>query len=208
MARSGLLVDYGGVLTSDLFQSFADFCTEEGLDPQRVRHTFSGDREAAKLLVKFECGAIGEEEFEPALAAKLGVREPSGMIDRLFAGMRPEPAMIDAVAAARRQGIRTGLLSNSWGHRYDRSRFDELFDVIVISGDVGMRKPDPRIYTLAAERLGLPPEEIVFVDDLEQNLVPATEAGMGAIHHHASRTADSIAALERELGLTLRASPA
>jgi putative hydrolase of the HAD superfamily len=207
VARSGLLVDYGGVLTSDLFESFADFCTAEGLDPQVVRHTFSGDREAAKLLVKFECGAIPESEFEPALAAKLGVQRAEGMIDRLFAGMRPEPAMVEAVALARRSGVRTGLLSNSWGRRYDRSRWDELFDEIVISGDVGMRKPDPRIYALAAEKLGLPPEEIVFVDDLEQNLAPARAAGMGAVHHHASRVERTIAELERELGVTLTAPP-
>jgi epoxide hydrolase-like predicted phosphatase len=196
-----LLVDYGGVLTSDLFQSFADFCTAEGLDPRAVRDAFQEDRETARLLVDFECGRIPESDFEPALAGKLGVAEPVGLIDRLFAGMQPEPAMIEAVAIARGAGVKTGLLSNSWGHRYDRSRFDELFDCIVISGDVGMRKPDPRIYELAAERLGLAPDEIVFVDDLEQNLSPAREAGMVGVHHR--RAEDTVRELEGLLGMAL-----
>jgi len=201
MARRGLLVDYGGVLTTDLFKSFADFCTAEGLDPAAVRDTFRNDRATAKLLVDFECGRIAETEFEPSLARALTLTDHAGLIDRLFAGMRPEPSMIEAVAAARRQGIRTGLLSNSWGHRYDRSRFAELFDGIVISGDVGIRKPDPRIYALAAEELGLSAQEIVFVDDLEQNLTPAREAGMAAIHH--TRADATIAELERLLVLDL-----
>ena len=65
--------------------------------------------------------------------------------------------MFDAVAAARRAGIRTGLVSNSWGEEgYDRARFDELFDVLVISGELGIRKPAPEIYALAAERLERP----------------------------------------------------
>ena len=88
--------------------------------------------------------------------------------------------MFDAVAAARRAGIRTGLVSNSWGEEgYDRARFDELFDVLVISGELGIRKPAPEIYALAAERLGRPPERCVFVDDLPGNLKPAARAGDG-----------------------------
>ena len=199
--RSGLLIDYGGVLTTDLFESFADFCRAQGLDPRTVRDTFTNDRAAAKLLVDFECGRMTEEEFEPHLARALTIDSHEGLIDGLFAGMAPEPAMVEAVAAARRSGIRVGLLSNSWGRRYDRSRWDELFDEIVISGDVGMRKPDPRIYVLAAERLGLPAQEIVFVDDLEHNLVPAREAGMETIHHR--RADETIARLETLLGLEL-----
>ena len=85
----------------------------------------------------------------------LGVADHEGLIARLFGGMRPDEAMFDAVAAARRAGVRTGLVSNSWGEEgYDRARFAELFDVLVISGELGIRKPAPEIYALAAERLG------------------------------------------------------
>ena len=198
---SGLLVDYGGVLTTNLFTSFGDFCTAEGLDPHAVAGAFAGDREARRLLVRFEKGAMEERDFEVALAAKLGV-SGDGLIDRLFAGIRPEPAVIDAVAAARRQGVRCGLLSNSWGHRYDRSRWEELFDATVISGEIGMRKPDPEIYALAAERLGLPPQEIVFVDDIQHNLPPAEAIGMATVHHTTAEK--TVTELESLLGLELR----
>lgn len=197
----GLLVDYGGVLTTNLFRSFGDFCTAEGLDPHAVAGAFAGDKEARRLLVRFEKGQMEERDFEVALAAKLGVSD-EGLIDKLFAGMGAEPVMIEAVAAARRQGIRCGLLSNSWGHRYDRSRWEELFDATVISGEIGMRKPDPEIYALAAERLGVPPQDIVFVDDIQHNLAPAEEIGMATVHH--TDPERTVSELEALFGLVLR----
>ena len=198
---SGLLVDYGGVLTTNLFRSFGDFCAAEGLDPHAVAGAFAGDREARRLLVRFETGEIEERDFEVALAEKLGVADDR-LIDKLFAGLGAEPLMVEAVAAARRQGIRCGLLSNSWGHRYDRSRWEDLFDATVISGEIGMRKPDPQIYALAAGRLGVPAQEIVFVDDIQHNLPPAQELGMAAIHH--TDPEKTVAELESLLGLELR----
>jgi epoxide hydrolase-like predicted phosphatase len=92
--------------------------------------------------------------------------------------------MVEGVRAARRAGVRTALLSNSWGdERYDREVLAELFDAWVISAEVGMRKPEPAIYELAAERIGLPPEACVFVDDLPGNLKPARVIGMATIVH-------------------------
>lgn len=197
--RRGLLVDYGGVLTTNLFASFAAFCTAEGLDPQALRQAFAGDEEAARLLVRFEKGQMEEAEFEVALAGKLGVA-PEGLIDRLFAELQADALVIDVVARARRGGVRCGLLSNSWGHRYDRSQWEEMFDVTVISGEVGLRKPDPEIYVLAAKRLGLPPQDIVFVDDIPQNLAPAEALGMTTVHH--TDSAATVAALERLLPIS------
>jgi HAD superfamily hydrolase (TIGR01509 family) len=82
--------------------------------------------------------------------------------------------MLAAVRAAKRAGVRTGLISNSWGDalEYDRDAFADLFDGWVISHEVGLRKPDPAIYVLGAEKIGLPPEACVFVDDLGGNLKP------------------------------------
>src|ERR671915_155009 len=104
---------------------------------------------------------------------------------------------------ARRQGIRTGLLSNSMGTaRYDRASFPELFDGVVISGEVGLHKPQPEIFLLGAERAGVEPEECVFVDDLRQNCEGAEAVGMTAIlHRGADRT---LPELERLLGVELR----
>ena len=201
MAPRGLLVDYGGVLTTNLFHSFSAFCESEGLDAQAVASAFAGDKEAARMLVHFEKGKVDEAEFEVALARKLGVSH-TGLIDRLFSRMQPEPLVIEAVAAARRAGVRCGLLSNSWGHRYDRSRWQELFDATVISGEIGIRKPDPEIYGLAAEKLGLAPPEIVFVDDIPHNLRPAEELGMATIHH--TEPEKTVRELEALLDLELR----
>jgi epoxide hydrolase-like predicted phosphatase len=203
MPRRGLLVDFGGVLTTNVFQSFQDFCEVEGLAPGTVRDRFRGDPEAQRLLFDLEEGRLTEEEFEPRFAAVLGVADPLGLIDRLFAGMRADEEMLSAVAAAKRAGVRTGLVSNSWGKgRYDRSRFPELFDGTVISGEVGMRKPLPEIYALGAESIGLEPADCVFVDDLPPNLKPAAELGMATVHHVTA--AQTIPQLEELLGVALR----
>jgi len=200
--RRGLLVDFGGVLTTDVFASFQAFCEAEGLTPDAVAARFRQDPSARDLLGDLECGRITEEEFEPRFAVLLGVEERPGLIDRLFAGMRPDQAMVAAVRAARGAGVRTGLVSNSWGHgRYDRSEFPTLFDGTVISGEVGLRKPDPAIYRLGADAIGLEPAQCVFVDDLPGNLKPARELGMATVHHRAAD--DTVPELERLLGVRL-----
>jgi epoxide hydrolase-like predicted phosphatase len=111
--------------------------------------------------------------------------------------------MIAAVRAARQAGVRTGLISNSWGtRRYPRDLLAELFDGIVISGEEGTRKPDPRMYELGAERIGLPAQACVYVDDLPFNLEPAEQLGMATVHHTDAGT--TVAELERLLGRELR----
>jgi epoxide hydrolase-like predicted phosphatase len=201
--RAGLLVDWGGVLTTDVFASFRAFCEAEGLSPETVRDRFRADPEAGDLLARLETGELAEAEFEPRFAALLEVA-PEGLIERLFGGMGPDAAMLAAVRTARAAGVRTGLLSNSWSaDHYDRDLLAELFDAWVISGEVGMRKPDPAIYALAAERMGLPPEAIVFVDDLPGNLKPARALGMATVVHRGDAEA-TLAELEPLLGLSLR----
>jgi putative hydrolase of the HAD superfamily len=200
---SGLLVDFGGVLTTDVFASFQAFCQAEGLTEDAVRQRFRQDPRARDLLADLECGRLSEEEFEPRFADLLEVRDHAGLIDRLFAGMRPDQAMVDAVRAAKRAGVLTGLISNSWGKgRYDRSQFPELFDGTVISGEVGIRKPDPRIYALGAQAIGLEPSQCVFVDDLPGNLKPARELGMATVHHTSAE--ETVPQLEDLLGVRLR----
>lgn len=203
----GLLIDWGGVMTTNLFSSFAAFCEAEGLDPHKLRNLFRDDREARDLLVEFECGRVEESFFQERLCAALEVSPARAetLIDGLFAGAKADEAMIAAVRTARGAGVRTGLVSNSWGtRRYPRELLAELFDGIVISGEEGMRKPTPAIYELGAERIGLRPEECVFVDDLPFNLEPARELGMATVHHTAAE--ETIPQLERLLGLTLQPS--
>jgi putative hydrolase of the HAD superfamily len=200
--REGLLVDFGGVLTTNVFESFRAFCEEEGLMADTVRDRFMKDPLARELLFDLELGRITEEEFEPRFAAVLEVERHEGLIDRLFAGMGPDEAMIEAVRRAKAAGVRTGMVSNSWGAgRYDREALGELFDGVVISAEEDMRKPDSRIYALGAERIGLPPQACVFVDDLPGNLKPALELGMATVHH--TDAASTIVRLEDLLGVSL-----
>jgi putative hydrolase of the HAD superfamily len=198
----GLLVDWGGVLTTNVFDSFRAFCEGEGLSPEEVGTRFRHDPEVRRLLIDLETGEMPEDAFQVAFGAALTV-EPEGLVDRLFAGVRPDEEMIGAVRRARAEGIRTGLISNSWGtRRYDRPLLGELFDGIVLSGEEGMRKPTPGMYELGAERIGVPAESCVFVDDLPFNLEPAVELGMATVHH--VDPAETIAELEKLLDVPLR----
>lgn len=198
----GLLVDWGGVMTSNVFDAFKAFCAGEGLSPETVGQHFRSDERSRELLIGLETGALPEEEFEPRFAAVLGV-SAAGLIDRMFAGAQADETMLGAVRRARGAGVCTGLISNSWGtRRYDRALLADLFDGVVISGDVGIRKPTPAIYKLGAQALGLAPAECVFVDDLPFNLKPATELGMATVHH--TDAGGTVAELERLLAVELR----
>jgi putative hydrolase of the HAD superfamily len=198
-----LLVDFGGVLTSNVFDSFRRFCRAHDLDPDRVKQLFLEQPEAIGELRRLERGELSEDDFAARFGAMLGIEDTSGLVDVLFAGMEPDEAMTDAVRRARSAGVRTGLISNSWGTgRYDRSVFPELFDGVVISGEVGLHKPQPEIYELGAERVGVAAAECVFVDDLRENCAGAEAVGMTAVlHRGAERT---LPELERLLGVALR----
>ncbi len=200
--RTGLLIDWGGVLTTNLFASFHAYCLSVELDPEVLAGRFRKDPEARELLIALEQGEIDESAFERHFAKLLGIA-PDGLIDGLFTEVAPDVEMLDAVRRAHAAGIRTGLVSNSWGvHRYPHELFDELFDGIVISAREGIRKPSRRMYELGAERAGAPAEDCVYVDDLPFNLTPAQELGMATVHHTSSDT--TIPELERLLGLPLR----
>ena len=122
--------------------------------------------------------ASPSDEFELRFAKRLGLNEASDLIDSMFRGMRPSEPMVAAVRDARAAGIRTGLVSNSWStSHYDRDLLADLFDAVVISAEVGMHKPQPEIYLLAAERLGRAPSSCVFVDDLRENCAGAEARG-------------------------------
>jgi len=202
---SALVVDYGGVLTTNIWDAFGEFCSKEDLEPEAVKELFRSNPEAMRLLRSLETGELDEKEFEPPFAELLGLAESDGLIGRLFGGLGPDETMIGAVRAARASGVKTGLITNSWGLGiYDRAPTD-LFDETVISGDVGMHKPQPEIYLLACERLGADPSDCVFVDDLRENAEGAEAVGMTAILHRDSTA--TVARLEKLLGVEL-AGPA
>ena len=186
-----LIVDFGGVLTSPLQDSMVAFAEELDIELQDLVRVALAAYSGADddLVVGFETGRIPEEEFARSFAQRLteatGRAVPhEGIVDRIFGALRPEEEMFDVVASARRAGYKTGLLSNSWGLRgYPRDRFEQLFDGVVISGEVGMRKPDAEIYSFTTEKLGVEAQACVFVDDHPGHLKAALDAGMTTVLH-------------------------
>jgi epoxide hydrolase-like predicted phosphatase len=198
----GLLVDFGGVLTTNIWDGFDAFCRAEGLERGTVREMFKRDPGALADLRLLETGEIDEDEFARRLGPRLGIEDTEGLIERMFAALRPEERMIEAVRAARLAGVSTGLISNSWGPSiYDRGLVVELFDAVVISGEIGIHKPQPEIFLLAAERLGVDPEACVFVDDLRENVAGAEAVGMTAVLHRDPEA--TVARLEELLGVPI-----
>jgi putative hydrolase of the HAD superfamily len=206
-AYSAAFFDFGGVLTTSVWDSFAAFCRTEGLKPGAVKELFKKDPEALADLRKLEVGEMSEDDFERVFGKRLGLADPDGLIDSMFAGMRPQPEMVQAVRDIRGSGMKTGLISNSWStDHYDRELLLELFDVSVISAEVHLHKPQPEIYRLAAERLEVSPEESLFVDDLRENCEGAEAVGMTAILHRSAP--ETIARLAELTGVPLAAPAA
>lgn len=210
----GLLVDYGGVLTSSAADAFRAFERAEGLPKGTVfeviaeayRH-HGGD----SAIAKFERGDSTAAEFGAEFSALLRERghdvDPDDIHVRIFSMSSFADEMWTVVGRAREAGVRTALLSNSWGtDHYPVERLQAHFDAIVVSGEVGLRKPDPGIYRLTAERIGLAPTACAFVDDLERNVEAAREVGMFGVHHtgDVEETASLLAGF---LGVDLLASP-
>jgi putative hydrolase of the HAD superfamily len=203
-----LIIDFGGVLTTPLQDALGVFAERLGIELQDLVRValglYTGTED--QLVHDFETGAISEEDFAKGFAARLqeasGVRvPPEGLVQKMFA-VDLEEDMWSAVATIKSAGFKTALLSNSWGTSlYPRARLTELFDALVISGEVGMRKPDPRIYALALERIQVEPPRSVFVDDHPGHLAAATALGMSTILHRSP--GDTIAELESAFGVRL-----
>jgi len=197
-----VLFDFGGVLTTPVWDSFSAFCRTEGLDPDAIKDLFRGDPEALRELRGLETGELSEADFEATFGKRLGLSNPDGLIDSMFAGMKPLEPMVDAVRRVRAGGLLTGLVSNSWSTaHYDRDLLAELFDAVVISAEVGLHKPQPEIYRLAAERLEVEPSDCIFVDDLKENCEGAEAIGMTAIRHRGVH--ETIARLTELTGVEL-----
>jgi epoxide hydrolase-like predicted phosphatase len=197
----GLLIDWGGVLTTSLLGSFNSYCVRTGIDPELLMERLRAATGARDLLIALEKGQMDEPTFERRVAEILEV-DPDGLIDGLFSTVEPDLAMIEAVRRAHAAGIRTGLVSNSWGvHRYPHDLLGEIFDGIVISAEEGIRKPSRKMYELGAERAGAPADRCIYVDDLAFNLTPAEKLGMTTVHHSSAET--TVPQLERLLEMPL-----
>ncbi|MFI0404962.1 HAD-IA family hydrolase [Actinomadura sp. 3N508] len=194
MPVKAVITDWGGVLTSPLAEAIDVWLTTERIDVQRYKDVMRAwvkqayDGAGTNPIHGLEDGSLPTEEFERLLAAELLTAdgEPvaaAGLIARMFGAFTPVRPMYDALRAARAAGARTAVLSNSWGNDYPRDLFAEVFDAVVISSEVGLRKPDERIFRHALDLLGLAAAECVFIDDIEHNVRAAQDLGLRGIHH-------------------------
>lgn len=196
-----LIVDWGGVLTTGLDEVLNGWCDEDDLDFQQYVQVMSswlgpeaGMDARYNPVHALERGEIEVPDFERELAARLVTRSggpvrADGLVSRMFRRFQYVPTMTNVVRQARAAGLRTALLSNSWSTTdYVRDSWDELFDAVVISGEVRMRKPEPQIYRHTADLVGCRPEQCVFVDDLPNNVRGAVEVGMVGVHHTSFET--------------------
>lgn len=211
---AGVLIDWGGVLTTSLSDAIAKWIEADRIDGdhyrdvmrQMIDHAYRGG-DGESTVHALERGELDGRAFERELAARLltldGVPPVAeGLLDRMFASFERVESMYDMLRDVREHGVKTCLVSNSWANTYPRDDWDGLFDAVVISGEVGMRKPEPRIFRHALDRVGLPGEECAFIDDIEANIVAARALGMVGIHHRDANT--TITELESLLRLTLR----
>jgi len=190
-----VITDWGGVMTKPLVNTVNAWIEEDQIDRDSYTAVMrlwvaqaygDGDSNPIHALERGECA---EEEFERLLAAELTHLDgrpvaAEGLLARMFAAGAMEAAMLDLVRSLRQAGVRTALLSNSWGAGdYPRHLFPELFDVVVISSEVGMRKPEERIFRHTAGLLALQPRECVFIDDIEANVAAAEAIGLVGVHH-------------------------
>lgn len=199
MAVKAVITDWGGVLTSPLNEAVGAWLTADRIDAERyhvvmrawVKQAYDGD--GPNPVHGLEDGSLAPAEFERLLAAELATVDggpvvAAGLIARMFGAFSPAEPMYAALRAARTAGTRTALLSNSWGNDYPRELFAGLFDAVVISSEVGMRKPDEAIFRHAVDLLGLAPGECVFIDDIEHNVRAAEVLGLQGILHTGADT--------------------
>lgn len=181
-----LIVDFGGVLTTDLWESFRVCDRSLGLPDNTLLDLLRTEPTIGAMYTRLERGEVDQSEFEPRLAAAAGV-SPQGLLARMCADLRPCDEMLNGIESLRKAGIKVGILSNSCGpgyfDPYEGYDLDTRADSVIISDRVGMRKPEPAIFRLMLDSLGTPADRTVFVDDTASHLTPAQQMGLTAIHH-------------------------
>lgn len=181
-----LVVDFGGVLTTDLWASIRGCARREGLAENSLLDLLRDDAEIHRLYVGMERGEVSQTDFEARLAEAAGI-SADGLLARMCADLRPDEAMLDALTTLRTRGVRIGVLSNSWGtgyfSPYEGYQLDHRADAVVFSDQVRLRKPEPEIFELILGLLDVDAPATVFIDDIAANLPPAQAMGMSVIHH-------------------------
>jgi len=209
----GVITDWGGVLTNPIAETVNAWLAADGIDRDRymtvmrqwVSQAYDPQADDNPIHA-LERGESSLTEFEMALASELvlvdgGPVAGEGLLSRMWAATKLDDTMLEVFRRLHDLGVPTGLLSNSWGNGYPRELFAERFDAVVISCEVGMRKPESRIFLHAAELLGLEPAECVFIDDIAANIAAAEQLGFTGVLH--TDTATTRQRLSELLGIDL-----
>jgi len=204
-----VISDFGGVLTTPLAGSFQAFAERSGIPLEALGSALAtvAERDGVHPLHELECGRVSEASFMEAIGATLGEQlgrevDMASFAAAYFDDLQPNTPMIELMAALRDAGLRMALLTNNvreWEcHWRAMAPIEEIFELVVDSSHVGMRKPDPEIYELTTRRLGVGARECLFVDDFEHNCDAALALGMTAIVYRDPEQAKS--AIRAELG--------
>jgi epoxide hydrolase-like predicted phosphatase len=199
---SAVISDFGGVLTSPLLDSFSAFQDSSGISLEELGKAMAAVamRQGVNPLFELETGRMSEADFLRALGDQLSDQlgrtvQLHGFGERYFEHLHPNEPMIDYMRSLRDRGYRLAICTNNvreWEQRW-RSKLpvDEIFDVVVDSAFVGTRKPDPEIYEITLERLDVPADQALFVDDIELNCTAARELGLAAVWFRSNEQAIS-----------------
>ena len=188
MTRTAVLIDFGGVITTSVLRAFEEFDELLGAPRGLMLEVLRHDTKARKLLVEHECGRIDADVFDRGFADRLCVHgvevQPDRLSARMQSGLHRDNDTVELIEELRADEVPIALVSNAFGRDcYAGFDLDTLADVVVISSEVGVRKPSRRIYAIACERLGIDPSQAVMVDDLQQNLDGAARLGIAGVLH-------------------------
>jgi epoxide hydrolase-like predicted phosphatase len=195
-----IISDFGGVLTSPLLDSFAAFQNSSGISLEQLGMAMAAiaARDGTNPLFELETGRMSEARFLQTLGEELTNRlghpvELHGFGERYFDNLHPNEGMIEYMRELRGRGYRMAICTNNvreWEPLW-RAKLpvDEIFEVVVDSGFVGTRKPEPQIYEITLERLGIAAPAALLVDDVEVNCAAARELGLGAVWFHSTEQA-------------------
>ena len=208
--RRAVLFDLGGVVLGSPLHAIRDYEQELGFDRNAI-NLVAANTAPTGAWSRLERGEIEMEIFYAAFEADCAAAgltmNARIMMQRMSESSAPRPAMLSAIARLREAGFRVGALTNNWAHAEDAERDDgtralrDRFDAFIESSVEGLRKPDPKIYELACERLEVVPNEVIFLDDIGGNLKPAQAMGMATIKVDEPDVA--LAALSRIVGFSL-----
>ncbi|MFD7161152.1 HAD-IA family hydrolase [Kribbella sp. NPDC059898] len=183
----GLILDFGGVLTTRMRLNGEAFERSENLSPGAYFAALEDHPDGVAVYAALEVGEATQEDWNQVIGGILGI-DPTDLMRRALANLRPEPQIVAAAKRARAAGIKVAMLSNSFGlepyNPYaDKGLWTDFFDAVVLSEREGIRKPSPLIYERTLDALGLTGPQCVFVDDHAENLPPAERLGIHTVHH-------------------------